>query len=248
MSIFIWGIIALFMCLFKNVTFVILFSPIVKICYIAKRVKGGGLKTDEDIKIQKPQYYKHNKMSVGGSIKNFISSFISYYLYRLSFTPSHCLRIFIYKRVCGMKLGENVVIYYGTEVRNPSKIKIDRGAVIGDNSILDGRNGILIGEDVVLSSNVKIWTEQHDHRDPWFRCSTQEHRMVQIDKRAWVGSHVIILHSVHVGEGAVVAAGAVVTKDVPPYTIVGGIPAKIIGKRNNNLEYCDVGATHRFFI
>ena len=46
---------------------------------------------------------------------------------------------------------------------------------------MDGRNGIKIGENVVFASNVRIWTEQHDHRDPWFRCETQKHNPVIID-------------------------------------------------------------------
>lgn len=57
------------------------------------------------------------------------------------------------------------------------------------------------------------------------------------DDRAWIGPNTIILHSVHIGEGAVVAAGAVVTKDVEPYTIVAGIPAKKVGDRNRDLKY-----------
>ena len=140
-----------------------------------------------------------------------------------------------------MKIEKDVVIYHGGEVREPANISMARGVIIGDNSILDGRNGIHIGEDVVFASNVRIWTEQHDHEDPWFRCSTQNHGTVTIDRHAWIGSHTIILHSVHIGEGAVVAAGAVVTHDVPPYTIVAGIPAKKIGERNRDLRYMNSG-------
>ena len=146
-----------------------------------------------------------------------------------------------------MQLSDNVVIYYGAEIRDPSNITIEKGSIIGDNAILDGRNGITIGENVVFASNVKIWTEQHDHRDPWFRCETQEHKPVIIDDRAWIGSSVTILHSVHIGEGAVVAAGAVVTHDVPPYTIVAGIPAKKIGDRNHDLRY-EMNGSHRHFL
>lgn len=145
-----------------------------------------------------------------------------------------------------MNMGENVIVYHGAEIRDPANITLKRGAIIGDNSILDGRNGIVVGEDVVFASNVRIWTEQHDHEDPWFRCSTQEHGSVVIDRHAWIGSHTVILHSVHIGEGAVVAAGAVVTKDVAPFTIVAGIPAKKIGERNHDLRYVNNGKGRRF--
>ena len=108
-------------------------------------------------------------------IKSLLSGFVSYYLYRLSYTPSHHLRNYIYRNVCGMNLGKHSIIYFGTEIREPSKITIGVGSIIGDHSILDGRNGIVVGENVVFASDVKIWTEQHDHRDPYFRCETQEH-------------------------------------------------------------------------
>ena len=189
----------------------------------------------------------------GGHSKSFkslfigyFSSYMEYFLYRVSHTPSHHVRDFIYKNVCKMKIGENVIIYHGTEIREPANITLKKGAIIGDNSILDGRNGIIVGEDVVFASNVRIWTEQHDHEDPYFRCTTQKHDPVIIDRHAWIGSHTIILHSVHIGEGAVVAAGAVVTKDVPPYTIVAGIPAKKIAERNKKLLYTNSGPGRKF--
>ncbi len=114
---------------------------------------------------------------------------------------------------------------------------IDDHSIIGDKSILDGRKGIKIGKNVNLSTEVQIWTEQHDHRDPYFRCLTDESYGVVIEDRAWIGPSAIILHSVTIGEGAIVAAGAVVTKNVAPFTLVGGVPAKKISERNKDLRY-----------
>lgn len=228
-----------------NVSFVLLFSPLAKIFFWIKsreHIKPVTiLSTDVDYVISK------GGKSFKKRLARIYGSFVSYYLYRLSYTASHHIRNLIYKRVCGLKLAAKAVIYYGTEVRAPWKIDIGQGTIIGDNSILDGRNGIIIGDNVVFASNVRIWTEQHDHRDPWFRCETQEHKPVVIDNRAWIGSHTIILHSVHIGEGAVVAAGAVVTHDVEPYTIVAGIPAKKVGERNRDLKY-ELDGSHRHFL
>lgn len=229
-----------FVVLFKNVSFVLLFSPIIKLFFNVKNKYLKGEKEDNNRMVKKSFSFKKK-------IKGLCSGFAAYYIYRLSYTPSHRLRNFIYRHVCGMNLCEDAVIYYGTEVREPSRITIGRGSIIGDHSILDARNGIIIGENVVFSSDVKIWTEQHDHRDPFFRCSTQNHNSVIIDDRAWIGSHTVILHSVHIGEGAVVAAGAVVTHDVPPFSIVAGVPAKMIGERNRDLKYSFTGE-HRHFI
>ncbi len=227
--------------LFRNVSFTLFYMPLAKVLFgmKAKISRKNEAKSSEPAEKPAPSL-KHR-------IKGLLSSFADYYLYRVSLTPSHHLRNFVYRHICEMKLAQNAVIYYGTEVRNPANITIGKGSVVGDQSILDGRNGISIGENVVLSTNVKIWTEQHDHRDPWFRCDTQEHNPVTIGNRAWIGPHSIILHSVNIGEGAVVAAGSVVTHDVPPFTIVGGVPAQKIGERNRDLRYTLTGE-HRSFL
>lgn len=227
--------------LFRNFCFVVLLSPVVKLFFLLK-----SRKARNDTIVNKEDLPKSNR-SLKNRLVGIYESLVAYYLYRLSLTASHHVRNFIYRHVCGMQLADKAVLYFHTEVRDPHKISIGRGSVIGDQSILDGRNGIHIGENVVLGTNVRIWTEQHDHRDPWFRCNTQKHVPVVIDDRAWIGSHAIILHNVHIGEGAVVAAGAVVTHDVDPYSIVGGIPARVIGERTHDLHY-ELDGSHRHFL
>ena len=239
-------VIILIVCvLFRNFCFVAICSPIVRIGFRARSKKNN---SQSIIDNQSPAIQKNGIIfSFVSSLKSFYGSFLDYYLYRVSLTPSHHIRKYIYKHICDMQIAKDVVIYYGAEIRDPQKISIGKGTIIGDNSILDGRNGIQIGKNVCFASNVSIWTEQHDHRDTFFRCETQKHNPVIIDDRAWIGSHTIILHSVHIGEGAVVAAGAVVTHDVLPYTIVAGIPAKKIGDRNRDLKYVFNGS-HRHFL
>ena len=100
--------------------------------------------------------------------------------------------------------------------------------------MLDGRRGLKLGNNVNLSSNVSIYTLQHDHRDPYF--GVQGGRVV-IEDRVWLGSNVIVLPGVTIGKGAVCCAGCVVTKDVPPYTVVAGIPAKKVNERPQDLRY-----------
>lgn len=151
--------------------------------------------------------------------------------------PSHHIRNFIYRRLYLIDLAPNTAIYYGAEIRAGINLHIAEGTIIGDKAILDARNGIQIGQNVNFSSDVHIWTEQHDHSDPEFRCLSDSSYQVKICDRAWIGPSVTILHSVTIGEGAVVAAGSVVTKDVAPFSIVAGIPAKKIGERNRDLRY-----------
>lgn len=123
-------------------------------------------------------------------------------------------------------MGKNSVVYFGAEIRGTSNLKLGDGCIIGDKAILDARNGIIIKNNACIASEVHIWTEQHAHKDPYFRCLSNNSYRVIIGERTWIGPRVTILHSVTIGEEAVVAGGAVVTKNVEPYSIVGGIPAK----------------------
>lgn len=143
---------------------------------------------------------------------------------------------------------KNSVLYYGSEIRAPWMLMIGKGSVVGDNSILDARRGgIYIGENVNIASNVSLWTGGHDYNDPYFRSMKTNRGPIYIKNRVWIGPNVTILHSVTIGEGAVIAAGAVVTKDIPPFTICGGIPAKVLAQRSIDLRYT-LGGTYLHFL
>ena len=148
--------------------------------------------------------------------------------------PSHRLRNLLLRTLYGLKLERGAVLYQGFTLRHPSRITIGRGTVVGTRCELDGRNGLTLGRNVNLSSEVLIYTLQHDPRDPQFATVGGP---VTIHDYAWISARAIILPNVTVGEGAVVAAGSVVTRDVAPYTVVAGIPAKPIGERPRNLDY-----------
>lgn len=168
-------------------------------------------------------------------------------IFNIGTIPSNSLRKLIYRMLCG-RIESGVTIHFGTEIRCPRKLRIGKGTIIGDNAILDARCGLSMGENVNLSSNVSIYTLQHDHRDPYFRCNeTQKKMSVEIDDRVWLGSNVIVLPGVHIGEGAVCCAGCVVTKDIPPYSVVAGIPAKKVGERPRVLKYEFNGKTCAFY-
>ena len=127
-----------------------------------------------------------------------------------------------------MNLASNVRFYQGFHIRNPKGISIGEGVSIGPKVLLDGRKGLKIGRSVVIAYEAIIWTLNHDYNDVHF-CG--KGASVEIDDYAWICSRSMILPGIKIGKGAVVASGAIVTKDVPPYSIVAGIPAKVIGKR-----------------
>lgn len=150
------------------------------------------------------------------------------------YVPSHHLRRFLYRRILRMKIRRTTIIYGGAEIRSPRSIAVGEHSIIGHHAILDGRNGLIIGDNVSLGTGVWIWTAEHDPQSPDFATVGGA---VTIGNYACINSRAIILPGIHVGKGAVVAAGAVVTKDVSPYAIVGGVPAKVIGERTQDLRY-----------
>lgn len=194
-----------------------------------------------DMNVKKHIHYLYKKSIF------YIRGYMRYMDFQTGLIPSHHIRNFIYRRIFLVQMEQKAIIYWGAEIRCHGKLKIGKGSIIGDKALLDARNGISIGKNVSFSSNISIYTEQHDHRDPMFRCNSSDAFSVNIGDRAWIGPNAIILHGVHIGEGAVVAAGSVVTKDVPPFTIVAGVPARKIGLRNKNLCYNFDGKPIPFF-
>ena len=148
--------------------------------------------------------------------------------------PSQRIRHAIYKRCFGVIIGEASVIYHGCEIRQPHDLRIGHHTSIGDRCILDARGGLTIGNSVNLSTGVWIWTADHDPQSRNFAARLSP---VTIHDHAWLSCRSVILPGVTVGRGAVVAAGAVVAKDVADHTIVGGVPAKPIGRRREDLDY-----------
>jgi acetyltransferase-like isoleucine patch superfamily enzyme len=148
--------------------------------------------------------------------------------------PVRSVRTLLARIVLGVRLAPTAQLYRWREVRSGRNITIGDGTTIGSWATLDGREGIRIGRCVNFSSEVSLWTLQHDPQSPDFATKGGP---ITIEDHAWISFRAIILPGVTVGEGAIVAAGAVVTKDVPPYAMVGGIPAKVIGTRTQDLRY-----------
>ncbi|MBN8560361.1 MAG: acyltransferase [Leptolyngbya sp. UWPOB_LEPTO1] len=147
--------------------------------------------------------------------------------------PSQQVRQLIFQGM-GMKIGTKSLLYMGSEIRHPKGIIIGDHTTIGHRCVLDGRAGLTIGNNVNLSSEVMIWTMEHDPADKQF---ASVRAAVTVEDYAWLSCRSTILPGVTIGKGAVVAAGAVVTKSIEPFTIVGGVPARVIGIRPQSLDY-----------
>jgi acetyltransferase-like isoleucine patch superfamily enzyme len=168
-----------------------------------------------------------------GPVRRWISGAAHACLRLAGFVPSNHVRRFVY-RSFGMKIGRGSHLYMGAEIRSAHRIAIGSGCSIGHAAILDGRGGLTIGNNVNLSTGVWIWTMEHDPQSPAFGVRVQP---VAIGDFAWISCRAVVLPGVTIGTGAIVAAGAVVVKDVAPFTIVGGVPAKPIGERRRDLAY-----------
>ena len=118
---------------------------------------------------------------------------------------------------------------------DPYRIHIGNRVVVNPGVILDGRGGQLsIGDDVDIGTQSHIWTAEHDPHSPTHATTGGP---VTLCDYVWIASRVTVLPGVTIHRGAVVACGAVVTKNVPESAIVGGVPAKVIGERKNDLTY-----------
>ncbi len=158
------------------------------------------------------------------------SYFLDFWLMVLTFIgyiPSHSLRNFFYF-VSGIKIGKKSYIHYGARFYLPKNITIGNGTIIGDHAFIDGRERVVIGNNVDIASEVRIYNSEHDINSKTFKAINAP---VEVGDYVFIGPRVTILPGVKIGRGAIVAAGSVVIKDVDPSTLVGGVPAKYIKDR-----------------
>jgi len=152
----------------------------------------------------------------------------------VGWVPSHTFRQLFYVRVLRMNIGRDSSIHWRARFFAPERITIGSNTIIGNDAFLDGRSQLTIGNNVNISGEVSIFTREHDVQSPDF---AETGGPVVIEDYAYVATRAMILPGVRVGRGAVVAAGAVVTKDCAQYAIVAGVPARTIGERTHDLRY-----------
>ncbi len=143
-------------------------------------------------------------------------------------------RMEAYRRL-GLRFGSGTTILMNTEIQGMREIEIGENTVINNSCYLDGRGRLLVGNNVNISSHVTVVSGTHDVNDgDNFAGAVQQ---IIVEDYVWLCTRSLILGGITVGRGAVVAAGAVVTRSVPEYAIVAGVPARQIGERNRDLSY-----------
>ena len=161
---------------------------------------------------------------------------LRYYLYNsfLTRVPSYAIRTNYLRKILKIRIGKDTSIHMGCFFSG-NRIVIGDNCVIGRSCQLDGRAGLIeICNNVSVSSETCILSMSHLVDSETFETVIKP---VHIEDYVWIGTRCMILPGVRAGKGSVLAAGAIVTKNVAPYTIVAGSPAKKIGERNNQLHY-----------
>ena len=160
----------------------------------------------------------------------------------VGFIPIHFIRKIFYI-ISGVKMPFDSTIHIGANFFNPSNITIGHDTIIGDHCFMDGRAPLKIGSHVGIASQVLIYNDEHDIHSLDYGNSFGP---VEIGDYVFIGPRAIILPNIKIGKGAVVAAGAVVTKDIPNFEIWGGVPAKKINDRSNQKPNYKVGRAMLF--
>jgi acetyltransferase-like isoleucine patch superfamily enzyme len=160
---------------------------------------------------------------------------LSYYIYNAFVTriPIYFVRHAFMKYCFGISLGKKSSVHMGCFITG-RRISIGESTTINRKCYLDGRAGLRIGNCVSISPEAYIMSLTHDAQDPQFGPVGKE---VVIEDYVWIGARAMIMPGVTISRGCAVGAGSVVTKSFPPYSIVAGVPAKVIGQRNSDLQY-----------
>ncbi len=166
------------------------------------------------------------------SVKRYASLFLWHSF--LGHFPSYALRNYSFRKLLANRIGKHSSLHRGLELYCRGGITIGEYTTINKYVDLDGRGSLVIGNQVSVSAYTKIITAGHHVNSDQFEMSVKP---VVIEDYVWIGTAAVILPGVTIKRGAVVAAGSVVTKEVEGFTIVGGNPAKVIGKRTSKLDY-----------
>lgn len=134
----------------------------------------------------------------------------------------------------GAKIGKNVIIYPGVWITPGRNLIVEDDVDISKDVLITTTGGVFIGERTLIGYRTQILSVNHSipRIGEKFPVSGDDCGRVTICKDVWIGANCVITPGITIGEGAVVAAGSVVTKDIAPNTIVGGVPARFIRTRN----------------
>jgi len=131
------------------------------------------------------------------------------------------------------RLGERTVLQSGLRITNPESVSIGANCNFAQGIFITGGGGVEIGDWVGCGPDVKIWSVNHRFEDPdrpWL-LQGWEKKPVRIEDDVWLGAGVFVMPGITIGKGAIISACALVNKTIPPYALVAGNPARVVGWR-----------------
>lgn len=139
-------------------------------------------------------------------------------------------------RIMGAKIGRGVVIYPGVWITPGRKLIVEDNVDLAKDVLITTSGGVHIGKRALIGYRTQIISSNHSIPPIGtpFPISGDIHDKIVIENDVWIGANCIITPGVKIGEGAVIAAGSVVTKNVPKNSIYGGVPARLIKMRNED--------------
>ncbi len=168
-------------------------------------------------------------------MKHFLAALLRYVTnHIICHIPFYTIRHGWYRHILGWSIGPHTVILMGQRVQMGGIRSDGKKTIIGDDTVINAdcllytTGGLIIGSHVSVSAGVWLVTGTHDINHPQF---PDNYKPIVIEDYVWIGMRATILGGVTLGKGCVVMAGAVVSRDVPPFSVVGGVPARIIRQR-----------------
>lgn len=132
----------------------------------------------------------------------------------------------------GCRVLRGVIIYF------PERLKLGRNVGISPNSQFNAAGGIEIGDDTLIGPGCTFWSVNHRFQQATvpIRLQGYDAQRIVVGRDCWIAARAIILPGVHIGDGSIVAAGAVVNRTFKPGSILAGVPAKVVGRRDGGAE------------
>jgi putative colanic acid biosynthesis acetyltransferase WcaF len=162
-----------------------------------------------------------------GAVARLLWHYVSLLFFEGGWLPSYKLKVGLL-RCFGARIGEGVVIKPNVRIKYPWRLVVGDHCWIGQDAWIDNLADVRIGSHACVSQGVYLCTGSHDYRSRTFDLIVEP---IIIEDGAWVAARSTVLPGVTVGANAIVAGGSIVTRDVPPATVVAGNPAKPIGER-----------------
>jgi acetyltransferase-like isoleucine patch superfamily enzyme len=137
--------------------------------------------------------------------------------------------------ILSVNLGQCITFYPGVSIRGNGRLSIGNQSSINSGVIFGLTCDLTLGSHVLVGDQVSFRTADHEYRDPEIPIVEQGERRgpIVVGDDVWIGANATVLRGVTIGHGAIVGANSVVTRDVAPFSIVGGVPARVIGHRGD---------------